>query len=65
MAIIFSEKGLHDVNPPCVAQNFVNHNAILYKIFVVGGKHSVVERPSLKNFRPSGLSGSILFLFTK
>ncbi|XP_072313313.1 inositol-tetrakisphosphate 1-kinase [Eucyclogobius newberryi] len=53
MAIIFSEEDLKDVKPPCVIQSFINHNAVLYKVFVVGDSHTVVERPSLKNF-PSG-----------
>lgn len=50
MSIIFSENHLDDCRPPCVAQSFVNHNAILYKIFIAGDYHYVVERPSLKNF---------------
>ncbi|CAL1575153.1 unnamed protein product [Knipowitschia caucasica] len=53
MAIIFNEEDLKDVKPPCVIQSFINHNAVLYKVFVVGDSHTVVERPSLKNF-PSG-----------
>ncbi|XP_062378551.1 inositol-tetrakisphosphate 1-kinase isoform X2 [Sardina pilchardus] len=53
MAIIFSAEGLQAVQPPCVCQSFINHNAVLYKVFVVGDSHAVVERPSLKNF-PSG-----------
>lgn len=57
MNIIFSENHLNDCRPPCVAQSFINHNAVLYKIFIVGDYHYVVERPSLKNFyaadRPS------------
>ncbi|XP_013869086.1 inositol-tetrakisphosphate 1-kinase isoform X1 [Austrofundulus limnaeus] len=53
MAIIFSEEDLKDVKPPCVIQSFINHNAVLYKVFVVGDSYTVVERPSLKNF-PSG-----------
>lgn len=32
MSIIFNEEGLQDVNPPCVCQEFVNHNAVLYKV---------------------------------
>uniref|UniRef100_A0A8C1XYA7 Inositol-tetrakisphosphate 1-kinase b n=1 Tax=Cyprinus carpio TaxID=7962 RepID=A0A8C1XYA7_CYPCA len=48
-------EGLKDVKPPCVIQSFINHNAVLYKVFVVGESHTVVERPSLKNF-PSGPS---------
>lgn len=56
MAIIFSEEDLKDVKPPCVIQSFINHNAVLYKVFVVGDSYTVVERPSLKNF-PSGPAG--------
>ncbi|XP_059480936.1 inositol-tetrakisphosphate 1-kinase-like isoform X2 [Neocloeon triangulifer] len=50
MSIIFNEEGVSDCKPPCVAQTFINHNAVLYKIFSVGDDHYVVERPSLKNF---------------
>ncbi|XP_061599377.1 inositol-tetrakisphosphate 1-kinase isoform X2 [Cololabis saira] len=53
MAIIFSEEDLKDVKPPCVIQSFINHNAVLYKVFVVGESYTVVQRPSLKNF-PAG-----------
>lgn len=54
MAIIFNDKGLDDVQPPCVAQTFHNHNAVLYKVFVIGEKHHIVERPSIKNFSSRG-----------
>ncbi|XP_010880764.1 inositol-tetrakisphosphate 1-kinase isoform X2 [Esox lucius] len=62
MAIIFSEEDLKDVKPPCVIQNFINHNAVLYKVYVVGDSYTVVERPSIRNF-PSGPVGrkSIFF----
>lgn len=56
MAIIFSEEDLKDITPPCVVQSFINHNAMLYKVFVVGEAYSVVERPSIRNF-PSGPTG--------
>uniref|UniRef100_A0A8C8GVJ9 Inositol-tetrakisphosphate 1-kinase n=1 Tax=Oncorhynchus tshawytscha TaxID=74940 RepID=A0A8C8GVJ9_ONCTS len=56
MAIIFSEEDLKDVKPPCVIQSFINHNAVLYKVFVVGESYTLVERPSLKNF-PAGPAG--------
>lgn len=51
MCIIFNETGLKDVKPPCVAQSFVNHNARLFKLFVIKYKYYVIERPSLKNFQ--------------
>lgn len=38
MIIIFNEKGLSVCKPPCVVQSFVNHNAVLHKIFVVGDR---------------------------
>ncbi|XP_044255155.1 inositol-tetrakisphosphate 1-kinase-like isoform X2 [Tribolium madens] len=50
MSLIFNERGLADCRTPCVAQSFINHNAVLYKIFIVGERHHFVERPSLKNF---------------
>lgn len=50
MCLIFNEEGLKDINPPCVAQTFVNHSAILYKLFIIGDKYFIIERPSLKNF---------------
>ncbi|XP_026168383.1 inositol-tetrakisphosphate 1-kinase-like [Mastacembelus armatus] len=53
MSLIFSASGLADIHPPCVLQSFVNHGAVLHKVFVVGDRHFCVERPSLKNF-PSG-----------
>ncbi|XP_038549377.1 inositol-tetrakisphosphate 1-kinase-like isoform X2 [Micropterus salmoides] len=34
-------------------ESFINHGAVLHKVFVVGDRHFCVERPSLKNF-PSG-----------
>lgn len=52
MAVIFHEEGLRDIIPPCVAQMFVNHNAILYKLYVIGNRWYQVDRPSLKNFYP-------------
>lgn len=52
MMIIFNEKGLKDCQLPYVAQDFVNHNATLYKLFIVNEHFQVVERPSFKNFYP-------------
>lgn len=52
MSLIFSAGGLADVHPPCVLQSFINHGAVLHKVFVVGERHFCVERPSLKNFPP-------------
>ncbi|XP_058847519.1 inositol-tetrakisphosphate 1-kinase-like isoform X1 [Acipenser ruthenus] len=61
MAIIFNEEGLKDIKPPCVIQSFINHNAVLYKVFVVGESYTVVERPSLKNFPAGPADGKTIF----
>ncbi|KAJ7365305.1 Inositol-tetrakisphosphate 1-kinase [Desmophyllum pertusum] len=50
MALIFNKEGLRDLTPPCVVQHFVNHDAILFKVFVAGNNHYIVERPSIKNY---------------
>ncbi|GFO35239.1 inositol-tetrakisphosphate 1-kinase [Plakobranchus ocellatus] len=55
MSIIFNEEHLSDINPPCVVQSFINHNALLYKVFVVGCKQFITQRPSLKNLYPGNL----------
>jgi len=52
MSIVFSEKGLKDASVPCIAQTFVNHNAQLFKIYVLGEEQFVVRRPSIKNIYP-------------
>lgn len=54
MSLIFCEDGLREIKPPCVAQTFINHNARLFKLFVIKDKYNVIERPSLKNFRSGG-----------
>ena len=56
MAIVFHEGAVKDCEPPCVAQTFIPHDALLFKVFVIGNKYFVVERPSLKNFYASGKS---------
>ncbi|CAK9304637.1 unnamed protein product [Gordionus sp. m RMFG-2023] len=65
MALVFNSRGLYDNSPllpPCsfVVQSFVNHNALLFKVFVIGELYFVVKRPSLKNFYP-GDNATIFF----
>ncbi|XP_050923817.1 inositol-tetrakisphosphate 1-kinase isoform X2 [Lates calcarifer] len=36
MSLIFSAGSLADIHPPCVLQSFVNHGAVLHKVFVTG-----------------------------
>jgi inositol-1,3,4-trisphosphate 5/6-kinase/inositol-tetrakisphosphate 1-kinase len=49
MTLVFNEQGLSEAILPCLVQSFVNHNAILYKIFALGKRNFIVERPSIKN----------------
>ncbi|PIK60119.1 putative inositol-tetrakisphosphate 1-kinase [Apostichopus japonicus] len=60
MAIIFNEAGLKDVVAPYVAQTFISHNAVLYKLFFIGDQYFTVQRPSLKNFT-AGEHSTIFF----
>lgn len=39
MSVIFNEEGLKDLMPPCVVQQFVNHNAVLFKVTVMVSFH--------------------------
>ncbi|CAJ0945717.1 unnamed protein product [Ranitomeya imitator] len=61
MSIIFNMEGLRAIPRPCVIQSFVSHNAVLYKVFVVGDSYTVVERPSLKNFSPGSSDRESIF----
>ncbi|XP_032820680.1 inositol-tetrakisphosphate 1-kinase-like isoform X2 [Petromyzon marinus] len=53
MMVIFGRRGLREVRPPCVAQSFINHNAVLHKVYVVGTRWVHSLRLSIKNF-PQG-----------
>lgn len=50
MDVVFNEAGIAECTLPCIAQSFINHGAVLYKLFVLGPVWFVVVRPSLKNF---------------
>ena len=54
MMIIFNADGLQSIKVPCVAQTFVNHDAVLYKVFVIGERFHIVRRPSFENFHSNG-----------
>lgn len=61
MSLLFSEDSLALIRPPCVLQSFVNHGAVLHKVFVVGDRHYCVERPSIKNFPPGPCDRKTIF----
>ncbi|XP_064111614.1 inositol-tetrakisphosphate 1-kinase-like [Macrobrachium nipponense] len=61
MDVVFNQNGISDCAVPCVAQSFINHGAVLYKLFVLGPVWFVVVRPSLKNFYAGGIASYYCF----
>ena len=50
MGVVLRMSGLQHVKEtPCLLQQYVNHNAVLFKVYVLGNHVSVFERPSLPN----------------
>ena len=49
MAVVLKQEGLQQVTTPCLGQAYVNHNAWLYKVYVLGEFCSVHKRRSLPN----------------
>jgi len=49
MGIVFSEKKLHSFSVPFMVQEYINHNAVIFKVFVIGEFVDVVQRASLRN----------------
>eukprot|EP00111_Clytia_hemisphaerica_P023508 TCONS_00069279-protein len=49
MSLVFNHEGLKDFKKPYLVQEFCDHGAVLYKVFVIGNKYHICERPSVKN----------------
>jgi hypothetical protein len=50
MAIMFSvDQVIKNFKPPFIAQEYFNHNATIFKIFVIGSFFAVVKRKSTPN----------------
>lgn len=49
MIIILKLSALQKIPPRTIIQEYVNHDARLYKVYVLGGQVYVYERPSLPN----------------
>jgi len=50
MGLVFNVDGLRKIRKPCLIQEFCNHSGVCYKVFVVGDRFHICERPSIKNF---------------
>lgn len=52
MTIVLKEWALAKLSPGYIVQEYVNHNAALFKVYVLGENVFVYERPSLPNLPP-------------
>lgn len=57
MGVLMSSRGIEKVQGPCLLQEYANHDGLLYKVYVLGNKVWVFQRPSLPNL-PIGESSS-------
>jgi len=57
MGIVLNPKGLVKIETPCILQEYANHCATLYKVYVLGDDIHVFSRPSLPDLpsKPSEL----------
>lgn len=57
MTVLLNESSLgHIHESPCLLQEYANHGAVLYKVYVLGNNVRVYQRPSLPNLPPLGTS---------
>jgi len=49
MGIVFKEQDLHNFSFPLLVQQYVNHDSMIYKVFVIGDYLHVVHRKSMRN----------------
>lgn len=49
MGVVLNPSGLSKVQSPCLLQEYANHDAVLYKVYVLGDLIHVFRRPSLPN----------------
>ena len=61
MHIVFNAATLPSLPAPYVAQQFINHDAVLFKVFAIGDTFAVVARPSIRNLVASSVQGIISF----
>ncbi|KAH0741472.1 hypothetical protein KY290_034515 [Solanum tuberosum] len=55
MLLVFNKDGLRKLKPPIVLQEFVNHGAVIFKVYVVGDYVKCVKRKSLPDVKEDGL----------
>ncbi|KAL3360600.1 hypothetical protein AABB24_013831 [Solanum stoloniferum] len=55
MLLVFNKDGLSKLKPPIVLQEFVNHGAVIFKVYVVGDYVKCVKRKSLPDVMEENL----------
>jgi len=61
MGLVWTPKGIEEFVRPILVQQFINHNATIFKVFVIGDFFYIVKRPSIKNFYPDDSTRTIKF----
>ena len=60
LGIVLGKGGLKKLQKPCIVQEYANHDAALFKVYVLGEEVFVFQRPSLPNI-PTGESSSKVY----
>mmetsp|Transcript_14568 Transcript_14568/g.22463 ORF Transcript_14568/g.22463 Transcript_14568/m.22463 type:complete len:538 (-) Transcript_14568:235-1848(-) len=60
LGIVLGKGGLKKLQKPCIVQEYANHDAALFKVYVLGEEVFVYRRPSLPNL-PTGESSSRVY----
>lgn len=62
MKIIFDVEHLNDIDKPCVLQQFIDHDGILFKVFAIGeNNYHIVQRNSIRNLSDHSSHETISF----
>ena len=61
MTLVFSRKRIRDLPLPCLLQEFRNHGGVIYKVFVMGDRINMCERPSVKDLNCDPSRSSLVF----
>ena len=57
MKVVLDKEAFSRLKAPMLVQEYFNHNATVYKVFVLGNEVQTVRRPSLPDFRKSDVDG--------
>ncbi|CAF1163607.1 unnamed protein product [Adineta steineri] len=62
MKLIFDVEHLNDIDKPCVLQQFIDHDGVLFKVFAIGrDNYHIVRRNSIRNLHDHPSRDTISF----